>query len=166
MTMVVERLRVGVWIGRRWTRCSRVGKWMRLDETMKTKTNTMKPTHTPGPWTVDFDPDEFDSKQSKLRIIDGSEVSMGHPQGPLVLATLNVCAFAPHMDEPLANARLISCAPEMFEALVRLLLEVESICAHGAGETRDELLERLHMDWDGKLRAARMVITKAKGGEA
>ena len=66
-------------------------------------------------------------------------------------------------NETMANARLIACAPEMLEALTRLLNEIESICAHEAGATRDELLERLHMDWDGKLRAARAIISKAKG---
>jgi len=112
---------------------------------MKTKTNTMKPTHTPGPWTVRLGQDGDQVRGSNGYLV--MQISSG---------TM--------LDN--SDVRLISCAPEMFEALVRLLLEVESICAHGAGETRDELLERLHMDWDGKLRAARMVITKAKGGEA
>ena len=119
---------------------------MRLDETMKTKTNTMKPTYTPGPWTVRLDREgDYQVRGSNGYLV--MQISSGTiPDN--------------------ADVRLISCAPEMLEVLVRLLLEVESICAHGAGETRDELLERLHRDWDGRLRAARMVITKAKGGEA
>ena len=79
------------------------------------------------------------------------------------IARLNWSTLAEEHGSIEANARLISCAPEMLEALTRLLLEVESICAHEAGATRDELLERLHMDWDGRMRAARMVISKAKG---
>ena len=47
---------------------------------------------------------------------------MGHPQGPLVLANLNVCAFAPHMDEPLANARLMAAAPALLRALEGILM--------------------------------------------
>ena len=53
--------------------------------------------------------------------------------------------------------------PALLSSLERLLMEVESICAHDAGATRDELLEKLHMDWDGKLRNARFAISVAKG---
>jgi hypothetical protein len=44
-----------------------------------------------------------------------------------------------------------------------LTLEIESILSHEAGKTRDQLMERLHMDYDGKLRAARFAISKANG---
>lgn len=62
-----------------------------------------------------------------------------------------------------ANARLISAAPELLEALSRLLLTVEDIGSHGPGETRDELIEMMHKDNSGLLRSARVALAKAKG---
>ena len=77
----------------------------------------MKPQFTPGPWLVRFDEDQFDPTHSTLKIIDGREESVNHTHGALSLAFINVSAFAPHMDEPLANAHLIASAPEMLDAL-------------------------------------------------
>jgi hypothetical protein len=99
-------------------------------------------SHTPGPWLVRFDEDRFDSKLSVLEVIDGSDASLNHPQGELVLARVNVSAFAPHMDEPLANAHLIASAPDLLSALERL--------AHPMAD-------------DDDLDFARAVIRKAKG---
>ena len=99
-------------------------------------------THTPGPWLVRFDEDRFDSKLSVLEVIDGSEASLNHPQGELVLARVNVSAFAPHMDEPLANADLIASAPDLLSALERLV--------HPMADDED-------LDY------AREIIAKAKG---
>jgi len=99
-------------------------------------------THTPAPWLVRFDEDRFDSKLSVLEVIDGSDASLNHPQGELVLARVNVSAFAPHMGEPLANARLIASAPELLAALERLV--------HPMADDED-------LDY------AREIIAKAKG---
>lgn len=72
--------------------------------------NTKK-THTQGEWGIQYERDAFDSARNKLRIIDANTTN--HPQGPLTLATINVAAFAPHMEEPLANARLMAAAPDL-----------------------------------------------------
>jgi hypothetical protein len=117
--------------------------------------NPMK-SHTPAPWLVRFEEDRFDSKLSVIEVIDGSEASLNHPQGELVLARVNVSAFAPHMDEPLANATLIASAPELLSALERLLesaecLKEDSDSAHGFhGEPES-------------FKIARAAIAKAKG---
>ena len=99
-------------------------------------------THTPGPWLVRFDEDRFDPSFSTLKIIDGRDESLNHTHGALSLAFINVTAFAPHMDEPLANARLIAAAPDLLAALERL--------AHPMADDED-------LDY------AREVIAKAKG---
>jgi hypothetical protein len=99
-------------------------------------------THTPGPWIVRFDEDRFDPSFSTLKIIDGRDESLNHTHGALSLAFINVSAFAPHMDEPLANAHLIAAAPDLLAALERL--------AHPMADDED-------------LDHAREVIAKAKG---
>ena len=98
--------------------------------------------HTPGPWLVRFDEDRFDPSRSTLKIIDGRDESLNHTHGALSVAFINVSAFAPHMDEPLANARLIASAPDLLSALERL--------AHPMAD-------------DDDLDYAREVIAKAKG---
>ncbi len=104
-------------------------------------------THTPGPWLVRFDEDRFDSKLSVLEVVDGSDASLNHPQGELVLARVNVSAFAPHMDEPLANANLIASAPELLSALESLVADFERIIGRP--------IEAEH--------EAKAIIAKAKG---
>lgn len=99
-------------------------------------------THTPGPWLVRFDEDQFDPTHSTLKIIDGRDESLNHTHGALSLAFINVSAFAPHMDEPLANAQLIASAPDLLSALERL--------AHPMAD-------------DDDLDYAREIIRKAKG---
>lgn len=79
--------------------------------------------HTPPLWIVDFQRDEYDSASSILRVIDSR--SLDHPQGPLTIATVNVAAHAPHLDEPLANAALISASPLLLNALIDLLEQAD-----------------------------------------
>ena len=104
-------------------------------------------THTPGPWLVRFDEDQFDPTHSTLKIIDGRDESVNHTHGALSLAFINVSAFAPHMDEPLANARLIASAPELLSALESLVADFERIIGRP--------IEAEH--------EAKAVIAKAKG---
>lgn len=91
----------------------------------------MTTKHTPGPWLIDYELDDLDSSASVLRIIDPA--SLDHPQGPLTIATVNVAAHAPHLDEPLANAALIARAPLLMRAL----------------RTALPLLEASYLDHDG-----------------
>jgi hypothetical protein len=112
-------------------------------------------THTPGPWIVRFDEDCFDPSFSTLKIIDGRDESLNHTHGALSLAFINVSAFAPHMDEPLANAHLIASAPDLLASLI----ELESMVA-------EMLPKRGPCGWgELALNQAREAIAKAKGNE-
>jgi hypothetical protein len=73
-------------------------------------------THTPGPWLVNFEQNKFDSRRSKVQVVDGSSASLNNGGLPLVLANVNAMPFN---DEsvPLANAHLIASAPDLLSAL-------------------------------------------------
>jgi hypothetical protein len=114
--------------------------------------------HTPGPWLVRFDEDQFDPTHSTLKIIDGREESLNHTHGALSLAFINVSAFAPHMDEPLANARLIASAPEMLDALKRLT----GCLSEDPNDYPDSSSARQVLD---SIRSAREIITKIGGAK-
>jgi hypothetical protein len=98
-------------------------------------------SHTPGPWLVNFEQNKFDSRHSKVQVVDGSSASLNNGGLPLVLANVNAMPFN---DEsvPLANATLIASAPDLLAALERL--------AHPMAD-------------DDDLDHAREVIRKAKG---
>lgn len=98
-------------------------------------------THTPGPWLVNFEQNKFDSRHSKVQVVDGSSASLNNGGLPLVLANVNAMPFNDE-SEPLANARLIAAAPDLLAALERL--------AHPMAD-------------DDDLDYAREVIAKAKG---
>ena len=124
-------------------------------------------THTPGPWLVRFDEDRFDSKLSVLEVIDGSDASLNHPQGELVLARVNVSAFAPHMDEPLANAHLIASAPDLLE-IIRALLphasneweRLDDLVHRGSRESENAATEL-----DNLIDRAREIVAKIGGSK-
>lgn len=106
----------------------------------------MTTNHTPGPW-----------RQTGVNVRAGDAL--------ICYATNHHANTETPESEKLANARLIASAPDLLSALQRLVLEVESICAHEAGPTRDMLIERLHKDWDGKILDSRHAISKAKGSQ-
>lgn len=83
---------------------------------------------------------------------------MNHPQGRLTIAELNVCAFAPYMDEPLANSRLIASAPELLAAL-------EIILSSTCGDVGDDGYDGCIRIEAKALERARAIISKAKGQE-
>ena len=101
----------------------------------------MKTHHTPGPWLVNFEQNKFDSRHSKVQVVDGSSASLNNGGLPLVLANVNAMPFN---DEsvPLANAHLIAAAPDLLAALERL--------SHPMAD-------------DDDLDYARAIIAKAKG---
>jgi hypothetical protein len=103
----------------------------------------MKPQFTPGPWLVNFEQNKFDSRRSKVQVVDGSSASLNNSGLPLVLADVNAMPFN---DEsvPLANAHLIASAPDLLSALERL--------THPMAD-------------DDDLDFAREVIAKARGGQ-
>jgi hypothetical protein len=106
---------------------------------------------TPGPWRVYFESDAFDSAQSILRIIDPR--GDAHPQGPLAIANINVVAHAPHLEEPLANARLIASAPDLLEALETCVSELNQLAFLANDKLANAAIEK-----------GIEAIRKAKGG--
>jgi hypothetical protein len=108
----------------------------------------MTANHTKAPWLVQIDEDRNDSSFTTIKVVDGSSESLSHPQGALTLA--NVQTFAPHIKEGIANAHLISAAPDLLDALDLLLNKIN---AHG--------LENNHMII--AIEKAEMAIAKAKG---
>lgn len=69
------------------------------------------PQFTPGPHQVYHERNKFDSTFDSLTVV---------AQDGIVLATINVPAFAPHLAEPIANAHLFASAPSLYAALKRI----------------------------------------------
>ena len=72
--------------------------------------------HTPGPWAVSIGPPRVAPK--KTRIIPGDNRDF-------IIATAETGVYGPpKVGEDEANARLISAAPELLEALKAVILDV------------------------------------------
>ena len=96
-------------------------------------------------WVVDYQPDRFNSTWDVLRILDDRD--QDHPQGPLVLAQVNVMPFAPHVHHALANAALMAAAPDLLAALEMALESLDVV--------------DVPQEWDCRSKA-RAAIAKAK----
>ena len=96
-------------------------------------------------WVVDYQPDRFNSTWDVLRILDDRD--QDHPQGPLVLAQVNVMPFAPHVHHALANAALMAAAPDLLAALEMALESLDVV--------------DVPQEWDCRSNA-RAAIAKAK----
>jgi hypothetical protein len=83
----------------------------------------MKANHTQAPWIVQIDEDRNDSSFTTIKIVDGSSESLSHPQGALTLA--NIQTFAPHIKEGIANAHLISAAPDLLDLLKSAIARIQ-----------------------------------------
>ena len=112
-------------------------------------------THTPGPWLVNFEQNKFDSRRSKVQVVDGSSASLNNSELPLVLANINAMPFN---DEsvPLANARLIASAPDLLAAL-------EVVHSSTCGNVGDDGYEGCIRIEAKALDRAIAAISKAKG---
>ena len=100
--------------------------------------------HTPGPWTV--------TRVSKSTIVKDIYISAS----PERIARVCVSSTAQSIAEYEANARLIAAAPDLLEALNRLLPMAEDGIFQYGGKTGD----------DDDIVFARAVIAKATGAAA
>lgn len=112
-------------------------------------------SHTPGPWLVNFEQNKFDSRRSKVQVVDGSSASLNNGGLPLVLANVNAMPFN---DEsvPLANAHLIASAPDLLAAL-------EVVLSSTCGNVGDDGYEGCIRIEAKALDRAIAAISKAKG---
>lgn len=112
-----------------------------------TMTTTEKAAHTPGPWTLQ--PDKTFSELWDLRIVGANLISPG-----IVFGGLG--------EETDANARLIVAAPDLSDALKRLVSEVRGLLGisemlrHDVGNTNVHVLEQ-------RVAEAEAAIAKSEG---
>lgn len=107
------------------------------------------PKFTPGPLEVSHERNKFDSTFDSLTIIA--------PDG-IVLATVNVPAFAPHLEEPIANAYLYAGAPDLYAALEALLAhEGHPLTVPAKGACHSFVIP------NHAIAAARAALAKARG---
>lgn len=93
-----------------------------------------------------YQADLFDSSEDIAQIIDAE--SDGHPQGPVVLATVNVRWCAPHVHHAVHLGHAMAAATEMLE-----VLELADATLRVVGVQHPLVLERIQS-----------VIARAKGG--
>lgn len=109
--------------------------------------NQTKTAHTPGPWRIDaelFNNDHHDDKACS--IVEGVIPPEG--ENPYIIA--EICGDVPDHE---ANARLISLAPQMLEALRDLV---------ALGEKCTQVMDDPMLD---RLDRARALIQQATGGQ-
>lgn len=103
-----------------------------------------KASHTPGPWLIESDYNE-----------DGSDLIVMAEQAYVIADTRHESCGIVDADECYANARLISAAPELLEALKGLLRRIDD---HFGSPDASH-------DWKEQ-EAARAALSKATGGAA
>ena len=103
----------------------------------------MNTKHTPGPWYNSTANPHAVNKDGK-----GLAIGIATTHGT---DDANYSDFFPSTEEAKANARLIAAAPELLEALVVALMDLEQAQA----ET--------HIDFRGSIDAVRAAIAKATG---
>lgn len=107
--------------------------------------------HTPGPWYIAHHTDIDGMKSIDIRHC--CDIPHSTPQ-------IHQVARLP--ENTMANAHLISAAPDLLSALETLLSAVEFIECQ-SDEGRLFSIERLHMGHDKGIREAKEAIAKAKG---
>lgn len=110
-----------------------------------------QPAFTPGPWTVEAVTNE-DGEQFWSDDWNGKVFCVCHPATQCDATTV-----VPWLDE--ANARLISAAPDLLEALESIL--PSALCGESWNLSDDESVSII-INF-GKLRRARAAIAKATG---
>lgn len=112
--------------------------------------------HTPGPWRL-----EVNEKSSSISILgkhgDAGRCRASDGHGHIVIvdcadAMSDDTMFAPMLDEQCANARLIAAAPEMLEAALESIRQLDVIIADG-----------IQTDWQAWRDDLASVVAKASG---
>ena len=105
------------------------------------------PTFTPGPWSIY----EIDARVVCTRV-DGKTTLVSEPATSVFTPSEYTI---PHPTQMEANARLISAAPELFDALKALLADWQAV------DPDEQVPDAINVD--GHWEAARAAIAKAEG---
>lgn len=132
--------------------------------------------HTPGPWFIwkekAYQNEGMDKKEVEVELLElcrehdvmayqagkaNPEIQRGYARGCRILFTLNVDDHNDDKEECLANARLACAAPELFEALMVMLV------AYDDGVGRED---ESGINWEFPIwQKAKAAIAKATGGD-